>query len=98
MSFTAVQHRAWLSEQDCDLDSFRALVERNVDPADYPHAAGVERNVLLYDTERLLGAGQRRDVQEELVRALSDGPRWWSSRARSVITRSSTAPPRCSTH
>ncbi|WP_327720833.1 phytanoyl-CoA dioxygenase family protein [Streptomyces sp. NBC_00490] len=74
MSFTAVHHRAWLSEQDCDLDSFRALVERTVDPADYPHAAGVERNVLLYDTERLLGAGHRREVQEELVRALCDGP------------------------
>ncbi|MEU5317263.1 phytanoyl-CoA dioxygenase family protein [Streptomyces sp. NPDC021056] len=74
MSFTAVHHRAWLSEQDCDLDSFRALVERNVDPADYPHAAGVERNVLLYDAERLLGAGRRRDVQAELVRALCDGP------------------------
>ncbi|MFD3838983.1 phytanoyl-CoA dioxygenase family protein [Streptomyces sp. NPDC058642] len=74
MSFTAVHHRAWLSEQDCDLDSFRALVERNVDPHDYPHAAGVERNVLLYDAERLLGAGHRREVQEELVRALCDGP------------------------
>ncbi|MEU5891363.1 phytanoyl-CoA dioxygenase family protein [Streptomyces sp. NPDC047461] len=74
MSFTAVHHRAWLSEQDCDLDSFRALVERTVDPADYPHAAGVERNILLYDAERLLGAGHRREVQEELVRALCDGP------------------------
>lgn len=74
MSFTAVHHRAWLSEQDCDLDSFRTLVERTTDPADYPHAAGVERNVLLYDAERVLGAKDRRDVQEELVRALADGP------------------------
>ncbi|MFG2456320.1 phytanoyl-CoA dioxygenase family protein [Streptomyces sp. NPDC048523] len=74
MSFTAVHRRAWLSEQDCDLDSFRALVERTADPADYPHAAAVERNVLLYDTERVLGAKGRREVQEELVRALADGP------------------------
>jgi ectoine hydroxylase-related dioxygenase (phytanoyl-CoA dioxygenase family) len=74
MSFTALHHRAWLSEQDCDLDSFRTLVERTADPADYPHAAGVERNVLLYDAERVLGAKDRRDVQEELVRALTDGP------------------------
>ncbi|WP_405674210.1 phytanoyl-CoA dioxygenase family protein [Streptomyces canus] len=74
MSFTAVHRRAWLSEQDCDLDSFRALVERAADPADYPHAAAVERNVLLYDAERVRGAKDRREVQEELVRALADGP------------------------
>jgi ectoine hydroxylase-related dioxygenase (phytanoyl-CoA dioxygenase family) len=74
MSFTAVHRRAWLSEQDCDLGSFRALVERTADPADYPHASAVERNVLLYDTERVRGAKDRREVQEELVRALTDGP------------------------
>ena len=34
MSLTAAHRRAWLSEQDCDLDSFRALVERTADPAD----------------------------------------------------------------
>ncbi|MER6418801.1 phytanoyl-CoA dioxygenase family protein [Streptomyces sp. NPDC001137] len=74
MSFTAVHHRAWLSEQDCDLDSFRALVERTADPADYPHAFAVERNVLLYDAERARAAKDRRGIQEELVRALTDGP------------------------
>ncbi|WP_030315384.1 phytanoyl-CoA dioxygenase family protein [Streptomyces sp. NRRL B-3229] len=74
MSFTAVHRRAWLSEQDCDLGSFRALVERTADPAEYPHARAVERNVLLYDAERVRGARDRRDVQEELVRALTDGP------------------------
>ncbi|MET7686648.1 phytanoyl-CoA dioxygenase family protein [Streptomyces sp. NPDC005483] len=74
MSFTAVHRRAWLSEQDCDLDSFRALVERTADPADYPYASSVERNVLLYDAERVRGAEDRREVQEELVRALTDGP------------------------
>ncbi|MET7474028.1 phytanoyl-CoA dioxygenase family protein [Streptomyces sp. NPDC005648] len=73
MSFTAVQHRVWLSEQDCDLDSFRALVERTADLSDYPHALAVERNVLVYDAERVLAA-RRREVQEELVRALTEGP------------------------
>ncbi|RRR82270.1 phytanoyl-CoA dioxygenase family protein [Streptomyces sp. RP5T] len=74
MSFTAVHRRAWLSEQDCDLEAFRALVERGVDPADYPYASAVERNVLLYDAERVRGAEDRREVQEELVKALTDGP------------------------
>ncbi|RPF38045.1 phytanoyl-CoA dioxygenase family protein [Streptomyces sp. TLI_185] len=74
MSFTAVHHRAWLCEQDCDLDSFRALVERTADLADYPHASSVERNVLLYDAEGVSTAKDRRGIQEELVRALTDGP------------------------
>ncbi|QWB21775.1 MULTISPECIES: phytanoyl-CoA dioxygenase family protein [Streptomyces] len=71
MSFTSVHHRAWLSEQDCDLDAFRALVEQDTDPADYPHASAVERNVPVYDTGLLEGD---RVVQAELVRALADGP------------------------
>ncbi|WP_230396589.1 phytanoyl-CoA dioxygenase family protein [Streptomyces blattellae] len=64
---------SWLAEQDCDLDAFRTLVERTTDAADYPHAASVERNVLVYDSDRMLGAS-RRDLQAELVRALTDGP------------------------
>ncbi|MFJ4241087.1 phytanoyl-CoA dioxygenase family protein [Streptomyces iakyrus] len=71
MSFTSVHHRAWLSDQDCDLDAFRALVEQATDPADYPHASAAERNVLVYDCGLLEGD---RVVQAELVRALADGP------------------------
>lgn len=74
MSFTSVHRRAWLSEQDCDLDVFRALVERTIDLADYPHAASVERNVLVYDSERLRRAEDSREIRAELVRALTDGP------------------------
>ncbi|MFI2629354.1 phytanoyl-CoA dioxygenase family protein [Streptomyces collinus] len=71
MSFTSVHHRSWLSEQDCDLDAFRELVEQATDPVDYPHACAVERNVLVYDCGLLEGD---RVVQAELVRALADGP------------------------
>ncbi|MGW3728128.1 phytanoyl-CoA dioxygenase family protein [Streptomyces sp. NPDC000851] len=67
MSFTS-----WLSERDCDLDAFRALVERKTDVADYPCAASVERNVLVYESDLLRGS--RRDLQAELVRALAEGP------------------------
>ncbi|OQD57202.1 phytanoyl-CoA dioxygenase [Streptomyces phaeoluteigriseus] len=63
----------WLSERDCDLDAFRALVEHGTDVADYPHAAAVERNVLVYDGDRLRG-GDVAEVGAELVRALADGP------------------------
>ncbi|MFE2263692.1 phytanoyl-CoA dioxygenase family protein [Streptomyces griseosporeus] len=71
MSLTAAHRRARLSERDCDLDTFRALVERRTDPADYPHAAAVERNVPVYDAAR---AADREALREELVRALTDGP------------------------
>ncbi|MEU1404109.1 phytanoyl-CoA dioxygenase family protein [Streptomyces sp. NPDC005728] len=74
MSLTAAHGPLWLSEQDCDLDAFRALVERGTGLADYPHASSVERNVLVYDSERLLASGDRREVRAELFRALADGP------------------------
>jgi ectoine hydroxylase-related dioxygenase (phytanoyl-CoA dioxygenase family) len=77
MSFTSAEHGAWLSEQDCDLAAFRALVEQETDLADYPYASSVERNVLVYDSGRLrkaVAAGERREVQAELVRAFADGP------------------------
>lgn len=74
MSVTAAQHHAWLTEQDCDLDVFRSLVERTTDIADFPHAASVEDNVLVYDSERLRTAGADREVRAELIRAFSDGP------------------------
>lgn len=69
----SAEQRPWLSEQDCDLDVFRALVEQTTEGADYPHASAVEQNVLLYDADRLALA-DRRDAQAELVRALAEGP------------------------
>ncbi|MBL3669192.1 phytanoyl-CoA dioxygenase family protein [Streptomyces sp. M2CJ-2] len=69
----STEQRPWLSEQDCDLDAFRALVEQTTEGADYPYASAVEQNVLLYDADRLALA-DRRDAQAELVRALSGGP------------------------
>jgi ectoine hydroxylase-related dioxygenase (phytanoyl-CoA dioxygenase family) len=61
---------SWYTAADCRLDDFRALVEQRTDPAGYPHAAGVEQNVLVYRAP----AGDRREVQAELIRALRDGP------------------------
>ncbi|MCF1593669.1 phytanoyl-CoA dioxygenase family protein [Streptomyces muensis] len=74
MSFTAAHRRAWLSEHDCDLADFRELVERTTDLADYPYASRVEREVLVYDSDRLREADDVRAVRAELVRALTDGP------------------------
>ncbi|MEU9190338.1 phytanoyl-CoA dioxygenase family protein [Streptomyces sp. NPDC048484] len=68
----------WLSEEDCDLDAFRSLVEQSTEQHAYPSAERTEQNVLVYAGDRIrdLAAtpGGRRAVQAELVRALLDGP------------------------
>ena len=48
------------------LEEFRAVVERTTDPADYPLAETIERNVPVY--------GRRLPGPEEVIRALADGP------------------------
>jgi len=53
----------------CRLDDFREAVERVTDPDEYPLAASVEQNVLIYDGPRLDDA-----LRAELVRALRVGP------------------------
>ncbi|WP_063731365.1 phytanoyl-CoA dioxygenase family protein [Streptomyces sp. RTd22] len=78
MSPTDTAPRTWLTEDDCALDAFRVLVEQGTDPHDHPSAERIERGVPLYDGDRLRGLAAtregRRAVQEELVRALLDGP------------------------
>src|SRR5712691_2304570 len=65
---------AWLRAEDCRLDEFRTLTRQQTDPDGYPHAEGVEQNVLAYDSERLRTARDPRTLQAELARALLDGP------------------------
>ncbi|WP_328773452.1 phytanoyl-CoA dioxygenase family protein [Streptomyces sp. NBC_00286] len=71
MTVTSVHPRPWLSEQDCDLDSFRALVEQETDPTDYPQASAIVRNVPVYEADQ---AEADREFQAELVHALAEGP------------------------
>ncbi|PRY12612.1 phytanoyl-CoA dioxygenase family protein [Kineococcus rhizosphaerae] len=63
-------------ESDCDVSAFARLVERTTDLADWPHAAEVQQDVLLYDAAavRAAVAADREAVEAELVRALTDGP------------------------
>lgn len=68
----------WLSATDCELDDFIALVERQTDPADYPFAASVASNVLVYDCDAIrrqaADPAALRAVQAEWGRALASGP------------------------
>jgi ectoine hydroxylase-related dioxygenase (phytanoyl-CoA dioxygenase family) len=74
---TAHTGRGWLSEDDCRLADFRAVVERTTDLADYPYADTVEQNVLVYGPglrRHVATPAGRRQVQAELGRAFADGP------------------------
>ncbi len=64
---------SWIEPSDCDLDDFRVLLDCGTDLADYPFAEDVRKNVLVYSAEAVARA-DRRALQAELIRALSDGP------------------------
>jgi ectoine hydroxylase-related dioxygenase (phytanoyl-CoA dioxygenase family) len=79
MTITPTSSRTgWIRPEDAQLsDLLEVLVERT-DLADYPHAARVEQEVLVYDWATLRHAAAddvtRRDIQAELARAFSVGP------------------------
>ncbi|KIQ19530.1 phytanoyl-CoA dioxygenase family protein [Rhodococcus sp. MEB064] len=65
---------ALVTESDCDLAEFHRVVSATTDPADYPYSSSVESNVLFYDAATLDTAGDRVGLQDEIARALLDGP------------------------
>src|SRR2546421_850772 len=70
--------RVWLTKQQCDIADFRAIVERTTDPADYPFADAIEKNIPLYDGARVREAAAdpetRKALLAEWVEAMTDGP------------------------
>ncbi|MGB8292989.1 phytanoyl-CoA dioxygenase [Rhizobium ruizarguesonis] len=70
--------RVWLSEDACDLDEFRALAEKTTALADYPSASAVEKNVLIYDSRKVMTTAAtpegRRGVLAEICDAFGEGP------------------------
>lgn len=67
----------WFTAADCRVDELRAIVETTTDLSDYAYADEVRDNVLVYGPRLADHTGTpegRRDVQAELVRALSAGP------------------------
>ncbi|MBY4629881.1 phytanoyl-CoA dioxygenase family protein [Rhizobium croatiense] len=68
--------RVWLSEDACDLADFRRLAEKTTALADYPTASAVEKNILIYDSRKVMAAvaEDRRAVLAEICEAFGDGP------------------------
>jgi ectoine hydroxylase-related dioxygenase (phytanoyl-CoA dioxygenase family) len=69
---------ARLRTADCDLDEFVRIVAQRTTLTDFPLAADVVDNVLVYDAARLrdetAAPGGEEAVATELVRALTEGP------------------------
>jgi len=70
--------RVWLTEDACGLNDFRALAEKTTLLADYPSASAVEKNVLIYDSRRVIAAAStpegRRAILAEICEAFGIGP------------------------
>ncbi|MBB4568861.1 phytanoyl-CoA dioxygenase family protein [Rhizobium leucaenae] len=70
--------RVWLTEDACDLDDFRALAEKTTLLSDYPTADHVEKNVLIYDSRKVLAdiatPQGRSAVLAEICEAFGEGP------------------------
>ena len=70
--------RVWLTKQQCDIEEFGALVERTTEAGDYPFAAAVEKNVLIYDGDAVRDAVRspetRKALLAEWVEAMTTGP------------------------
>ena len=71
-------NRVFLREDSCDLDEFRALVERSANRNDYPLASDLISNVPVYDGLEARSAAAspeaRKEWMAEWVEALTDGP------------------------
>jgi ectoine hydroxylase-related dioxygenase (phytanoyl-CoA dioxygenase family) len=67
-----------LREADCRLDDLAALVEQEVDLADYPNAQAVRKNILIYDSAQVIEkAGTetgRAEILTEICDAFATGP------------------------
>ena len=77
MTITDRRAPARFRERDCRLEDLVTLTGQHTELVDYPHAARVEQDVLVYEAAALratLSAGTREEVQDELVRALTEGP------------------------
>jgi ectoine hydroxylase-related dioxygenase (phytanoyl-CoA dioxygenase family) len=70
--------QGWLTEDDCDIEDFRAIVATVTERRDFPHADAIEDNVVVYEGQRLRGwlrtSTTRKEVQAELIHALLTGP------------------------
>ena len=64
--------RVWLREQACDLSEFARLVDRTTSLADYPNAAGIEKNVVIYDSAAIISKSASEQGALEVLAEICD--------------------------
>ncbi|OSQ50594.1 phytanoyl-CoA dioxygenase family protein [Marivita geojedonensis] len=57
----------YFDRESCDLDEFKVLTSQQLQPADVPHAAGIEKNVPIYDMTALRSALDDPEKQQSLM-------------------------------
>jgi ectoine hydroxylase-related dioxygenase (phytanoyl-CoA dioxygenase family) len=71
-------NRVWLDTESCDLEDFKREIAREANPADYPFAAAIEKNVPIYygvDIRKMaLDVEGRKAVMAEWAEVLMTGP------------------------
>jgi ectoine hydroxylase-related dioxygenase (phytanoyl-CoA dioxygenase family) len=65
-------NRVWYTEADCDIDDFVSQIDRTTDLADYPHASAVDKNVLIYDSARVVEACRTADGRKAILAEICD--------------------------
>ena len=72
-----VRPEAYFDEQSCDVDAFRRLVSRRLEPGEAPRAARIVSNVPVYRVadlgDLISGAAGRRSLMAEWASILKDG-------------------------
>ncbi|TIX87402.1 phytanoyl-CoA dioxygenase family protein [Rhizobium sp. P44RR-XXIV] len=70
--------KIWLSADCGNLDHFRDMVEKTANPSDWPLAASIEKNILIYDGDLVRSTAEdedkRRELMAEWVEAFTAGP------------------------
>jgi ectoine hydroxylase-related dioxygenase (phytanoyl-CoA dioxygenase family) len=68
----------WLDADSCQLDEFKALVDRRAVAADYPLSQDIVSNVPIYDGEQIRAAARapetRREMMAEWASVMLEGP------------------------
>jgi ectoine hydroxylase-related dioxygenase (phytanoyl-CoA dioxygenase family) len=70
--------RVWYTEADCDLEDFTSLIDQTTQLSDYPTASAVEKNVVIFDSARVIQAcatpDGRKAMLAEICDVFSSGP------------------------
>lgn len=66
------RNQTWLKADDCRIEEFSALVARQSDPASYPLAADIVRNVPVYEGDAIRAAARVPEQRQALLAEWSD--------------------------